>query len=149
MTDTYARVMRPTDGPGDRRTTRSRAPRRSGAVPHTAAGTPAVPGVSRGAADASGSAAQEMPPSIGANGSPRAPAAKSRTPASKSTTSAGTAPALGSRPAATASPGEATFAAAVAAFMTGRDAQVQRDLVFEDVAAPKRLAPYATAIAAT
>ena len=122
MTDTYARVMRPTDGPVDRRTTRSRAPRRSGAVPDSQAGTPAVPGVSGGAADASGSAAREMPASLEAIGAP---------------------------PAATASPGEATFTAAVAAFMAGRDAQVQRDLVFEDVAAPKRLAPYATAIAAT
>jgi hypothetical protein len=44
---------------------------------------------------------------------------------------------------------EATFAAAVAAFMSGRDAQVQRDLQFEDVPAPKRLAPFAAAIAAT
>ena len=44
---------------------------------------------------------------------------------------------------------EATFAAAVAAFMSGRDAQVTRDLQFEDVPAPKRLAPFATAIAAT
>jgi len=42
-----------------------------------------------------------------------------------------------------------TFAAAVAAFMAGRDAQSGRDLLFEDVQAPKRLAPYATAIAAT
>ncbi len=33
--------------------------------------------------------------------------------------------------------------------MAGRDAQRRRDLVFEDVPAPKRLAPYATAIAAT
>jgi Protein of unknown function (DUF3000) len=44
---------------------------------------------------------------------------------------------------------EATFAASVAAFMAGRDAQVGPDLEFEDVAAPRRLAPYATAIAAT
>jgi len=46
-------------------------------------------------------------------------------------------------------PAEATFAAAAAAFLAGREAQVSRDLFFEDVAAPKRLAPYATAIAAT
>src|SRR5712691_565815 len=155
MTDTYARVMRPTDVPGDRRTTRSRAPRRSDAVPDSAAGTPAVPGVSRGVADASGSAAREMPPSMGVIGAPRTPAAKSRTPAAKSRTpsraaaSASPGDRTPSRAAATASPGEATFAAAVAAFMAGRDAQVQRDLLFEDVAAPKRLAPYATAIAAT
>jgi Protein of unknown function (DUF3000) len=44
---------------------------------------------------------------------------------------------------------EATFAAAAAAFMAGRAAQADRDLEFEDVPAPKRLAPYATAIAAT
>jgi hypothetical protein len=47
------------------------------------------------------------------------------------------------------SPAEATFAAAVAAFVTGREAQRRRDLLFEDVPAPKRLAPYATAVAAT
>jgi hypothetical protein len=46
-------------------------------------------------------------------------------------------------------PAEATFAAAAAAFMAGRDAQTGRDFLFEDVPAPKRLAPYATAIAAT
>jgi DUF3000 family protein len=47
------------------------------------------------------------------------------------------------------SPAEATFSAAVAAFKAGRDAQSDRNLFFEDVQAPKRLAPYATAIAAT
>ena len=47
------------------------------------------------------------------------------------------------------SPAEATFAAAVAAFMAGREALRRRDLVFEDVPAPKRLAPYAIAVAAT
>ena len=44
---------------------------------------------------------------------------------------------------------EATFAAAVTALMAGQDAQVRRDLEFEQVPAPKRLAPFATAIAAT
>ena len=48
-----------------------------------------------------------------------------------------------------ASPAEATFAAAVAAFAAGRDEQSRPNLLFEDVPAPKRLAPYATAIAAT
>jgi Protein of unknown function (DUF3000) len=43
---------------------------------------------------------------------------------------------------------EALFAAVAAAFLAGREVQVQRDFVFEDVPAPKRLAPYATAIAA-
>src|SRR6516162_5463091 len=78
MSDTYAQVMRPIEGRGDRRAARSGA-----------------------AADASGSLA------------------------------------------------EATFAAAVAAFTAGLDAQRRRDLLFEDVPAPKRLAPYATAMAAT
>jgi len=51
--------------------------------------------------------------------------------------------------AATESPAEATFAAAVAAFTAGREAQRRRDLLFEDVPAPKRLAPFAIATAAT
>ena len=46
-------------------------------------------------------------------------------------------------------PAEAMFAAAAAAFMAGRDARADRGFQFEDVPAPKRLAPYATAIAAT
>ena len=48
-----------------------------------------------------------------------------------------------------ASPAEATFAAAAAAFLAGRDAQAGPGFSFEDVPAPKRLAPYASAIAAT
>jgi len=44
---------------------------------------------------------------------------------------------------------EDVFAAAAAAFAAGREAQARCDLKFEDVPAPKRLAPYATAIAAT
>ena len=47
------------------------------------------------------------------------------------------------------SPAEETFAAAAAAFTAGRDAVSQPNLVLEDVPAPKRLAPYAMAIAAT
>ena len=46
-------------------------------------------------------------------------------------------------------PAETTFAAAAAAFLAGRDAQADRDFLFEDVPAPKRLAPYATAMAAS
>jgi Protein of unknown function (DUF3000) len=46
-------------------------------------------------------------------------------------------------------PAEATFAAAVATFTAGREAQTGHAFVFEDVPAPRRLAPYATAIAAT
>ena len=48
-----------------------------------------------------------------------------------------------------ASPAEATFAAAAAAFLAGRDAQAGPGFSFEDVPAPKRLAPYASAIAVT
>jgi Protein of unknown function (DUF3000) len=44
---------------------------------------------------------------------------------------------------------EATFAAAAAAFGVGLQAQANRDIFFEDVPAPKRLAPYAMAVAAT
>jgi hypothetical protein len=47
------------------------------------------------------------------------------------------------------SPAEATFAEAAAAFLAGRDAQVGPGFCFEDVPAPKRLAPYASAIAVT
>ena len=100
MSDTYARVMGPGDGPGNRRTARSGAARRSGAVSGPKAAS--------------------------------APLTAADTPAR----SAG-------------SPAEATFAAAVAAFQQGRNGQIHRDLTFEDVPAPKRLAPYATAIAAT
>ncbi len=109
MSDTYARVMRSTDGPGDQRITRSRAPRRSGAALGAAAGATAATGAD-GAATA------------------RAPGGVTREAGSAA---------------------EATFAAAVAAFMAGRDAQSQRDLTFEDVPPPKRLAPYAAAMAAT
>jgi Protein of unknown function (DUF3000) len=103
MSDTYARIMRPADGPGNRRTTRPKAARRPGAAPG--------PG--------------EAPPE-----GRRAPADGAGSPPE-------------------GSPAEATFAAAVAAFAAGRDAQSGRDLLFEEVPAPKRLAPYATAIAAT
>jgi Protein of unknown function (DUF3000) len=65
------------------------------------------------------------------------------------TESTSSVPAATARAAVADSPAEATFAAAVTAFMAGRDAQRRRGLVFEDVPAPKRLAPYATAIAAT
>jgi hypothetical protein len=47
------------------------------------------------------------------------------------------------------SPAEAMFAAASAVFLAGRDAQTGPGFSFEDVPAPKRLAPYASAIAAT
>ncbi|HXZ74715.1 MAG TPA: DUF3000 family protein [Streptosporangiaceae bacterium] len=103
MSDTYARIMRPADGPGNRRATRPTAARRAGAAPGPAEAPPRARRTPTGSAD---------PPAEG-------------------------------------SPAEATFAAAVTAFVAGRDAQSERDLLFEDVPAPKRLAPYATAIAAT
>ena len=68
-----------------------------------------------------------------------APAQAKRTPAASKE-----APAEGAR-----TPAETTFAAAAAAFLAGRDAQADRDFLFEDVPAPKRLAPYATATAAS
>src|SRR5215472_9871807 len=68
-----------------------------------------------------------------------APAQARRTPAGGKGQPAGSA----------GTPAEATFAAAVAAFTAGRDAQADRDFSFEDVPSPKRLAPYATAVAAT
>src|SRR5262249_34041115 len=101
MSDTYARVMRATDGPADRRTTRSGGPRRSGVVRDPAAGTAAVTGIGGDAGDAPAAAAQA---------------------------------------AVADSPAEETFAAAVAAFTAGREAQRRPDLLFEDVPAPKRLA---------
>ena len=105
MSGTYARVMGPTDGPGNRRTARSDAAGRSGAT-----------------ADSAAASSQAQ-----------------RTTAGDTGTSA---PGAGT-------PAETTFAAAVAAFRAGRDAQVDRNLCFEDVPAPRRLAPYATAMAAT
>jgi hypothetical protein len=106
MNDTYARVMKPGDGPGNRRTARSGAARRSGAASGPEAGS--------------------------------TPLAATDAPLAATGASARTAD----------SPAEATFAAAVAAFQQGRSGQAHRDLSFEDVPAPKRLAPYATAIAA-
>src|SRR6185437_8371576 len=50
MSDTYARVMRASEGPADRRTTRSRAPRRPGVMRDPVAGNPAMTGVAGGAA---------------------------------------------------------------------------------------------------
>ena len=97
-------------------------------MPDSTAGTPAVTGITGGVADASGSAAREMPPAVEATGVSRKP---------------------DTGPPAAGSAAETTFAAAVAAFMAGRDAHSQPELIFEDVPAPKRLAPYATAIAAT
>ena len=105
MSDTYARVMKPADDPGKRRTARAGAGRRSGAAASLAA----------------------------------APAPAEHAPTGSKEPSADS----------TQSPAEATFAVAAATFMAGRDAQTGHGFSFEDVPAPKRLAPYASAIAAT
>jgi hypothetical protein len=106
MSDTYARVMKPGDGPGNRRSARPGAARRAGAAPGPEAGS--------------------------------TPLTAADTPAIS----------VGSPAISAGSPAEATFAAAVTAFQQGRDDQAHRSLAFEDVPPPKRLAPYATAIAA-
>jgi Protein of unknown function (DUF3000) len=103
MSDTYARVMRATDRPGDRRAARSHVPQRPTAVSDSVAGISVMTGTPL-------DTAQDT----------------------KQDSSA-----------------EATFAAALAAFAAGQDAQRRSGLEFEDVPAPKRLAPYATAVAAT
>src|ERR1039457_6018549 len=155
MTDTYARVMGPADEPENRRTTRSRTSRGSGA----ASGGPA-------AAEASGETPEGPPTPIGASRTPagqlRATAKKPKTSGATAETlgaaaegpgtaarASGSARAQGSSAQAQGSAAETTFAGVAAAFMAGRDAQARQDLQFEDVPAPKRLAPYATAIAAT
>src|SRR5512146_3285441 len=109
MSATYARVMRATDGQGDRLAARSRAPRRPTAVSGSAAGISVVTEVSLDTAHAGEGKAETTGDS----------------------------------------PAEATFAAAAAAFAAGQDAQARVGLQFEEVPAPKRLAPYATAVAAT
>lgn len=125
MTDTYARVMRSADEPGKRRAARSQAPRRPDAAGETEASTVA-------AVDVAGTPAAKPKRSRSAAAKPK----PARVPAQTQATEAG-------------SPAEGVFAAASAAFMAGRDAQASRALQFEDVPAPKRLAPFATAIAAT
>ena len=140
MSDTYARVMRATEGPADRRATRSRAPRRSGVVRDASAGTPAVAGIAGGADGVPAAAAQ----AAGAAGAaPTTAEAEAAAQETQATADAAVQAAVAD------SPAEATFAAAVAAFMAGREAFRRRDLLLEDVPAPKRLAPYATAMAAT
>ena len=91
------------------------------------AGAPAVTEITPGAASAAG------PPGASTAESPGASTAESP----------------GAPAHAAGSPAEATFALAVAAFTAGLDAQRRNDLQFEDVPAPKRLAPYARAVAAT
>jgi hypothetical protein len=147
MTGTYAQVMRSADEPGKRRATRSQAPRHPGAAgPEAAAAPEAAVGPAAGAAGTPGKAA----PASAAT--PRSSAGRPRSRAAASVSAAVPAikvPAQTEPAQAPSSPAEVAFAAAAAAFMAGRDAQAHRDLQFEDVPAPKRLAPFATAIAAT
>lgn len=117
MTDTYARVMRPSDEPENRRTTRPKASR----TPAKRSKKPATNAETQGAASAGAGPGIKIP-----GAAAEAPGIAAGTPTA-----------------------ETTFAIVTAAFMAGRDAQARRDLQFEDVPAPKRLAPYATAIAAT
>src|SRR5215470_17838929 len=100
MGDTYARVMRVTEGPGDRRTARSRAPQRSGVVlaPNFPGG-PIPPDPPR---NLPGGPIPPDPPR-GETTPPNPPAEAEETVVAKQAAGA-------------ASPAEATFAAAVAAF---------------------------------
>jgi hypothetical protein len=117
MSDTYARVMKPSDGSGDGKAMRSAAASDPGRVPGTRRETQGAPKATRGS---------------------QAPGSRARGPQERGPRAAGS----------QVPEPEAVFAAAAAAFLAGREVQVQRDFVFEDVPAPKRLAPYATAIAA-
>jgi hypothetical protein len=98
-------------------------------VRDSAAGTPEVTGI------------------VGAAGG--VPAAAQATAAQATAAQATATQAAAAQATVADSPVEATFAAAVAAFLAGREAQRRRDLLFEDVPAPKRLAPFAAAMAAT
>src|SRR6202522_208555 len=117
MSDTYARVMKPSDGSGDGKAMRSAAASDPGRVPGTRRETQGAPKATRGS---------------------QAPGSRARGPQERGPRAAGS----------QVPEPEAGFAAAAGAFLAGREVQVQRDFVFEDVPAPKRLAPYATAIAA-
>jgi hypothetical protein len=101
--------MRATDGQGDRRVARSRAPRRPTAISDSAAGISVVTEVSLNTAHVEDKREKKAAESVA----------------------------------------EVTFAAAVTAFAAGQEAQARTGLEFEAVPAPKRLAPYATAVAAT
>jgi hypothetical protein len=144
MTDTYARVMRSADEPGKRRAAPSQASRR----PDAAAEAEASPVA---AVDAAGTPAAKpkRSRSTAAKPKPKPKPVSAAKPAAAVTVPSARIPAQTRQAADAGSPAEAVFAAASAAFMAGRDAQASRELQFEDVPAPKRLAPFATAIAAT
>src|ERR1700683_1444027 len=128
MSDSYARVMRPADEPGNRRRTRS---------------GPAGPAGTVTSSTVSSSTVSSTTVSSSTGPRPQAVAARPK----RGPAGSGTGGSMSTEDAAT--PAEATFAAAMASFRAGRAAQDERDLLFEDVPAPKRLAPFATAIAAT
>jgi hypothetical protein len=138
-----AREM-PSAGPSPTPTGKSEPP---AGRPRTSAGKARTSaGKARSSAGKPPASAKTPKTSAGTPGTPGSPAAVSASPAAVP----GSPAAVPASPVAVpASPAEATFAAAVAAFMAGRDAHSRPDLLFEDVPAPKRLAPYATAIAAT
>ena len=142
MTDTYARVMRSADEPGKRRAAPSQAPRRPDAAGEAEASPVA-------AVDAAGTPAAKPKRSRSTAAKPKPKPVSVAKPAAAVTVPSARIPAQTRQAADAGSPPEAVFAAASAAFMAGRDAQASRDLQFEDVPAPKRLAPFATAIAAT
>jgi len=133
MSDTYARVMRSTDEPSERRATRSAPRRRSEAAPALAA---AISQAHRAPAQAP-SAQAPSAQVVGVS----AETESARTPAQVVGVSA--------EPESARTSAEATFAAATAALLASREGRAGGDFFFEDVPAPKRLAPYATAIAAT
>src|SRR4029077_18255998 len=94
------------------------------------ADTAAVTGIAGGGA-----------PAVVAQAALAAPTAVAESPAEATFAAAGAGVAV--------SPAESRFAAAVAAFTAARELLRRRDLLFEDVPAPKRLAPFAAAMAAT
>jgi Protein of unknown function (DUF3000) len=150
MTDTYARVMRSADEPGKRRAARSQAPRRPDAADETEASlVAAVDGAGTPAANPKRSRSSAAKPKSASGASRKAPPAAAAAPPAAVTVPPTRVPAQTRQAADAGSPAEGVFAAASAAFMAGRDAQASRGLQFEDVPAPKRLAPFATAIAAT
>jgi hypothetical protein len=147
MTDTYARGMRSADEPGKRRAARSQASRRPDAADETESSPVAAVGTPAAKPKRSRSSAAKPKPAAGA--SRKAPQASAAKPPAVVTVPAARVPAQARQAQEAVSPAEAVFAAASAAFTAGRDAQASRGLQFEDVPAPKRLAPFATAIAAT
>ena len=141
MSDTYARVMRATDGQGGRRAARSRAPRQPTAVSDSAVGISVVTDMPSGPAHVDNTALPDNTAQV-----------DNKAKAEKITKVGHTAhdgDAVQAGNNVKGSPAEATFAAAVTAFVAGQDAQRRTGLEFEEVPAPKRLAPYATAVAAT